>query len=87
MERNHGGLLVAALVIGLPANFYLDRFMNYHTGNYWQLKTNGLYQTIDYTLGVVPLALAYTGIFILFFNNRSGKTIICICTGWENGFQ
>jgi uncharacterized protein len=78
MERTHGGLLVAALVIGLPANFYLARFMSYHTGDYWQLKTNGLYQTIAYTLGVVPLALAYTGIFILLFNNRSGKKLLSV---------
>lgn len=66
------------LVIGLPANFYLARYMTYFMGDYWQLKINGLYQTIFYALGVAPLAIAYVGIFMLSFQNSAGKKILSI---------
>jgi uncharacterized protein len=29
------------LLIGLPANFYLARYMTYYMADYWDLKTNG----------------------------------------------
>ena len=45
------------LVIGLPANFYLARYMTYFMEDYFNLKTKGLYQTIAYALGVAPLAM------------------------------
>jgi uncharacterized protein len=46
------------LLIGLPANFYLARYMSYFMDDYFNLKIKGLYQTIAYAIGVAPLALA-----------------------------
>jgi uncharacterized protein len=66
-------IIAAGLIIGLPANYYLAYYMSNHMDDYWQLKINGLYQTIAYALGVVPLALAYTGIFMLAFRSKAGK--------------
>ena len=45
-------------------------------GDYWQLKTKGLYQTIAYALGVAPLAMAYVGLFMLGFQTKAGKKIL-----------
>ncbi len=64
------------LLIGLPANYFLARFMQNHMSDYFQLKTNGFYQTIAYALGVVPLALAYVGLFMLAFKSPGGKKIL-----------
>ena len=66
-------IIAAGLLIGLPANFYLARYMTYFMNDYWNLKTKGLYQTIAYALGVVPLALAYVGLFMLSFQTAAGK--------------
>ena len=66
------------LLIGLPANFYLARYMTYFSDDYWNLKIKGLYQTIFYGLGVVPLALAYVGIFMLSFQSNAGKKIMSL---------
>jgi uncharacterized protein len=71
-------IIAAGLLIGLPANFYLARYMTYYMGDYWNLKTKGLYQTIFYALGVVPLALAYVGLFMLSFQNAAGKKILAV---------
>lgn len=66
------------LVIGLPANFYLARYMSYFMADYWDLKTKGLYQTIAYALGVAPLAMAYVGLFMLIFQSAAGKKILSV---------
>ena len=66
------------LVIGLPANFYLARYMTYFNQDYFGLKEKGLYQTIFYALGVVPLAMAYVGLFMLSFQTTAGKKILSI---------
>ena len=66
------------LLIGLPANFYLARYMTYFMNDYWNLKTKGLYQTIFYALGVAPLAMAYVGIFMLSFQSNAGKKILSV---------
>ncbi len=71
-------IIIAGLLIGLPANYFLARFMQNHMSDYWQLKTNGLYQTIAYALGVVPLALAYVGMFMLAFQSSGGKKILSV---------
>ena len=71
-------IIAAGLLIGLPANYYLARYMTYFMGDYWQLKTKGLYQTIAYALGVVPLALAYVGLFMLSFQTTAGKKILSV---------
>lgn len=66
-------IIVAGLLIGLPANFFLAKQMQDHMRDYFELKMNGWYQTIAYALGVVPLALAYVGIFMLLFKTTTGK--------------
>ena len=71
-------VVIGGLLIGLPANYMLAHYMSKHGSDYWQLKTNGLYQTIAYALGVAPLALAYTGIFMLAFQSAKGKKRLSI---------
>jgi len=66
------------LVIGLVANYFLAYYMTNHMGDYFQLKTKGLYQTIVYALGVAPLALAYVGLFMLSFQTSAGKKILSV---------
>jgi uncharacterized protein len=71
-------IIAAGLVIGLPANYFLADYMNTAMGDYFQLKTKGWYQTIFYALGVVPLAMAYVGIFMLCFQRATGKRIMSL---------
>jgi uncharacterized protein len=71
-------IIVAGLLIGLPANYMLANYMSNDNGEYWQLKTKGLYQTIAYALGVVPLALAYVGLSMLSFQSAAGKKILSV---------
>lgn len=71
-------IIVAGLLIGLPANFYLSRYITYFNRDYFQFKEKGLYQTIFYAIGVVPLALAYVGIFMLSFQSAAGKRIMSV---------
>ncbi|MCY7309218.1 MAG: DUF418 domain-containing protein [Chitinophagaceae bacterium] len=66
------------LIVGLPANFYLARYITYFNNDYFSLKTKGLYQTILYALGVVPLAMAYVGLFMLSFQTAVGKKILSV---------
>ena len=69
-------VIAIGLVIGLPANYYLARYMTYYMPDYWMLKQNGLYQTIAYALGVAPLAMAYVAIFMLAYQSAAGKKIL-----------
>ncbi len=71
-------IIAAGLLIGLPANYMLAKQMQEHMGDYFELKQNGLYQTIYYTLGVVPLALAYVGLFMLAFKTKSGNRLLTL---------
>lgn len=71
-------IIVIGLLIGLPANYYLARYMSYFMADYWQLKINGLYQTIAYALGVMPLALVYVAVFMLSFQTDIGKKILSV---------
>ncbi|MEO6253488.1 MAG: DUF418 domain-containing protein [Ferruginibacter sp.] len=71
-------IIAAGLLIGLPANYFLAKQMQEHMGDYFQLKQNGLYQTIFYTLGVVPLALSYVGMFMLAFKTRTGNKLLTV---------
>lgn len=66
------------LLIGLPANYFLAHYMNNYMGDYFQLKTKGLYQTIAYAFGVVPLALTYVALFMLSFQTAAGKKILSV---------
>ncbi len=78
--HQHGKLIYwiigGGLAIGLPANYFLAVYMRDHMREYFQLKTEGLYQTIFYALGVAPLALAYVGLFMLAFRSAAGKKIL-----------
>ncbi len=66
------------LVFGLPANYYLARYITYFMSDYWDLKLNGFYQTLAYALGVAPLAMAYVGLFMLSFQTQAGKKILSV---------
>ena len=71
-------IIVLGLLIGLPANFYLARYMTYFMDDYFNLKPYGLYQTIAYAFGVVPLALVYVSLFMLSFQTVAGKKILSV---------
>lgn len=71
-------MIAAGLVIGLPANYYLAKYMLNHGADYWQLKTNGLYQTIFYAIGVVPLSFMYVAIFMLAYQSARTKKLLSI---------
>jgi len=77
MENRRSLLIILAvgLTIGLPANYLLAEFME-TPDNYRQFKIEGLYQTIAYALGVVPLALAYVSLLALIFRNAVGNQIM-----------
>lgn len=68
-------IVVFGITIGLPANYLLAKFME-TPANYRQFKIEGLYQTIVYALGVVPLALTYVGLLALMFQNRVGNRVL-----------
>ena len=71
-------LIGIGIVVGLPANYYLAYYMAWHDGDYYGLKTNGLYQTIFYAFGVVPLALLYVSVFMLSFQANTGRKILSV---------
>ncbi len=64
-------IILTGLVISLPANYMLARYMSNNAADYWQLNTTGLYQTIAYALGVAPLALTYVAILMLCFQTKA----------------
>jgi uncharacterized protein len=66
------------LFIGLPANYFLAYYTSNFASDYYGLKLNGLFQTIAYALGVVPLGMAYTGMLMVFFQTQTGKKILSI---------
>lgn len=65
-------------VIGLPANYYLAHYMSWYNQDYFSLQIKGLYQTIAYSLGVAPLAMAYVALFMLSFQAVAGKKILSV---------
>ncbi len=71
-------IIITGFLLGLPANYFLAKQIQHHMGDYFQLKTNGLYQTVYYAVGVVPLALAYVGCFMLLFQTTTGRQML----GW-----
>lgn len=71
-------IIAAGIIIGLPANYFLAYYMSNHMDDYWQLKTNGLRQTIAYALGVVPLALTYVALFMLAYQSNKSKKILSV---------
>lgn len=71
-------IIITGVVIGLPANYFLAYYMSNHMDDYWQLQTNGLYQTIAYALGVVPLTLLYVAVFMLAFQSIKIKKVLSV---------
>ncbi|MBK7561499.1 MAG: DUF418 domain-containing protein [Chitinophagaceae bacterium] len=71
-------IICMGLVIGLPANYYLGHYMTWYNNDYFNLKMKGLYQTIAYALGVVPLAMTYVALFMLSFQSAAGKKILSV---------
>ncbi len=71
-------IIAFGIVVGLPANYFLARYMSWYNADYFALKINGWYQTIAYALGVVPLAMTYVAIFMLSFQSVSGKKILSV---------
>jgi uncharacterized protein len=71
-------IIAAGVVIGLPANYFLARYMSWYDSDYFNLKINGLYQTIAYALGVVPLAMTYVAAFMLSFQTAAGKKLLSV---------
>lgn len=71
-------IIIAGLIIGLPANFILARYMEANDGSYYNLKIDGLYRTIAYSLGVAPLALAYIAGLMLVFQKKTAAKILSI---------
>jgi uncharacterized protein len=80
--KQHTNIIYAVLafgmLIGLPANYFLANYMSYHMADYWSLAPKGLYQTIAYALGVVPLALAYVAVMMLIFQTVVGKNLLAV---------
>jgi uncharacterized protein len=64
---------IIGLLIGLPANVLMEIYMD--GPDYYGLKIKGLYATIFYALGVVPLALAYISLFFLAARTATGARL------------
>ncbi|MFZ1788331.1 MAG: DUF418 domain-containing protein [Saprospiraceae bacterium] len=71
-------IIIFGIVIGLPANYFLADLMKNHMGDYWGLKIEGLYLTISYALGVVPLGMTYVALFMLAFQTQLGKKLMSV---------
>ena len=52
--------------------------MSWFDSAYYNLERKGLYQTIVYALGVVPLAMTYVAVFMLSFQTAAGKKILSV---------
>jgi len=71
-------LIATGLLIGLPANYCLAYYMSNYMSDYWDLNSNGFYQTLAYAFGVAPLGFAYIGIFMLSFQTATGSQIMAL---------
>ncbi len=70
-------ILIAGLVIGLPANYMLAKYMQ-NEDDYFNLQMNGFYQTVVYAIGVVPLGFAYAAALALMYKAAAGKKILSL---------
>jgi uncharacterized protein len=69
-------LVIAGIFIGLPANYIMARLSEKKL--YEALTPTGLYQTIAYAFGVVPLALAYASAIALIYLQSRGRKILMV---------
>lgn len=67
-------ILITGVVIGVPANYIMARFME--GAGYYRFNVDGLYQTIAYSFGVAPLALAYASLVALLYQSQVAKKIL-----------
>ena len=71
-------IIAGGLIIGLPANYLLARYMSENMADYFRLMPNGLRKTVAYSIGVLPLSLAYAGILALLFQQNTGKKLLSV---------
>ena len=69
-------MVITGLLIGLPANYIMARLSEKKL--YEALTPTGLYQTIAYAIGVVPLALAYASAIALIYLQSWGNKILMV---------
>ncbi len=62
-------IIAFGILIALPANYMLAKYISVQDGSYGGFKMNGLYRTIAYAIGVAPLAATYIALFMLAFQN------------------
>ena len=71
-------VIALGLLIGLPSCFMLAYYITRPGSAYYELKIEGWYETIAYTMGVVPLALAYVGLFMVTFQTQLGHKLLSV---------
>ena len=71
-------IVVFGILIAIPSNYILAKYMQANDGSYYQFKMNGLYRTIAYSIGVAPLAATYIALFMLAFQSGVGKKILSV---------
>lgn len=67
-------IFFGGILIGLPANYFMATLKS--TPAYFQLKPDGLKQTIAYAIGVAPLALAYVSLVALLYKTGVFKKVL-----------
>ena len=67
-------IAIAGLVIGLPSNYLLAKYME--SNAYYNLQMDGFYRTVVYATGVAPLAMAFMSLFFLAALTKPGLAII-----------
>ena len=63
------------LVLGIPLNIGMAYFAIYAMEEYQGMQIEGLFYSLTYALGVVPLSLAYVGLMLFAFKTPWGKRI------------
>jgi uncharacterized protein len=67
--------IIVALVVSIPANYMLAHYME-TPNNYYNFKIEGWYETVVYAVGVAPLAMVYTILLALLFQQKIIQTIL-----------
>ena len=71
-------IIAFGILIAIPANYVLAKYMIAQDGSYGGYKINGFYRTIAYAIGVAPLAATYIALFMLAFQSKVWKRILSI---------
>lgn len=67
-------IFIGGITIGLPANYIMATYKE--SPAYYQLKADGLRQTIAYAFGVAPLAMAYASLVALLYLNEPFRKLL-----------